>query len=49
MYATNALPRAAADVVLLLAVVFSLPFVILAVGIPIAALVQLLLWAGRQF
>jgi hypothetical protein len=36
------------DVLMLLAVIVSIPFVILAVGIPIALIVQLLLWTGRQ-
>jgi hypothetical protein len=36
------------DVLMLLAVILSIPFVILAVGIPIALGVQLLLWIGRH-
>jgi hypothetical protein len=38
---------AATDVLSLLALVFSIPFVILAVGLPIALALQLLLWLGR--
>jgi len=37
------------DVLLLLAVVLSIPFVILAVGMPVALAVHLLLWIGRLF
>ena len=37
------------DVLALGTLVFSIPFVILAIGIPIALLVQLVLWAGRLF
>lgn len=36
------------DGLMLLAVVFAIPIVILAVGIPVALVVQLLLWIGRQ-
>jgi hypothetical protein len=35
------------DVLMLLAVILSIPFVILAVGIPVALAVRLLLWLGR--
>jgi hypothetical protein len=35
------------DVLMLLAVILSIPFVILAVGMPVALGVQLLLWIGR--
>jgi hypothetical protein len=35
------------DVLMLLAVVLSIPFVILAVGIPIALVARLMLWVGR--
>jgi hypothetical protein len=35
------------DVLMLLGVVFSIPFVILAVGMPIVLVVQLVLWIGR--
>jgi len=38
---------AAADLVAALTVVFCIPFVILAVGIPIALCVRLLLWIGK--
>ncbi len=38
---------AAGDVLLAAAVVMCIPFVILAVGIPIALFVQLLLWIAR--
>ena len=37
----------AGDVLLAAAVVMSIPFVILAIGIPIALFVQLLLWIAR--
>jgi hypothetical protein len=39
----------AGDLLALAAVVFTIPFIILAVGLPIAALVQLLLLIGRLF
>ena len=32
---------------MLLGVIFSIPFVILAVGMPVVLVVQLLLWMGR--
>jgi hypothetical protein len=35
------------DVLMLLGVILSIPFVILAVGMPIVLVVQLLLWIGR--
>jgi hypothetical protein len=35
------------DALMLLAVVFSIPFVVVCIGLPIALLVQLLLWIGR--
>jgi hypothetical protein len=35
------------DVLMLLGVVLSIPFVILAFGLPIVLVVQLLLWIGR--
>jgi hypothetical protein len=35
------------DVLILLAMILSIPFVILAVGIPVALGAQLLLWIGR--
>jgi hypothetical protein len=35
------------DGLMLLAVILVIPFVILAVGIPLALVVQLLLWIGR--
>ena len=38
---------AAIDVLSLLAIVFALPFVILAVGVPIALILNVLLWLGR--
>lgn len=44
--------RAAAvgwDVLLLCAIVFSIPIVVLGIGIPIALFVQVLLWVGRLF
>jgi hypothetical protein len=37
----------ATDIVALLAVVFALPFVILAVGVPVALILNVLLWLGR--
>jgi hypothetical protein len=37
------------DVIALAGIVFCIPFVILAIGIPIALVVQLLLWVGRLF
>jgi hypothetical protein len=37
------------DVLQLLGVVLSIPFVILAFGMPIVLAVQLLLWIGRLF
>ena len=37
------------DVLQMLVVVLSIPFVILAFGLPIALVVQLLLWIGRMF
>ena len=37
------------DVLLLLAVIVSIPFVILAFGLPIALVAQLFLWIGRLF
>lgn len=37
------------DVLLLLAVILSIPFVILAFGLPIALVAQLFLWIGRLF
>lgn len=37
----------ATDVLWLLVMVLSVPFVILAVGIPVALVIQLLLWIGR--
>jgi hypothetical protein len=37
------------DVLLLLAVILSIPFVILAFGLPIALLVSAVLWIGRLF
>jgi hypothetical protein len=37
------------DVFQLLVVVLSIPFVILALGMPIVLVVQLLLWIGRLF
>jgi hypothetical protein len=37
------------DVLMLLAVILSFPFVILAFGLPIALVAQLFLWAGRLF
>ena len=37
----------AGDLFALGGIVFCIPFVILAVGIPIAGIVQLLLWIGR--
>jgi hypothetical protein len=37
----------AGDLLALGVVVFCIPFVILAVGIPVAGIVQLLLWVGR--
>jgi hypothetical protein len=36
----------AGDLLLLLGVVFSIPLVILAIGLPVALLLQLLLWLG---
>ena len=39
----------AGDVLLLGAVIFCIPFAILAIGIPVAFLVQLLLWIVRLF
>lgn len=39
----------AGDFLTLLMVVLSIPFVILAVGLPIALIVQLLLWIARLF
>lgn len=39
---------AASDLVALLAVVFSLPFIVLAVGTPIAAALMALLWVIRS-
>jgi hypothetical protein len=35
------------DVLMLLGVILSIPFVILAVGMPIVLVVRLLLWIGR--
>jgi hypothetical protein len=37
------------DVLMLLAVILAVPFVILAFGLPIALVAQLLLWIGRLF
>ena len=37
----------ATDVVAVLAIVFALPFVILAVGLPVALILNVLLWLGR--
>jgi len=37
----------AGDLLMLVAIVFCFPLVILAIGIPIALFVQLLLWIGR--
>ncbi len=37
------------DVLMLLAVILSIPFVILAFGLPIALVAQLFLWIGRLF
>jgi hypothetical protein len=37
----------AADTLLLLGFVAALPFVIIAVGLPVVLIVQLLLWVGR--
>jgi hypothetical protein len=37
------------DVLMLLAVIFSIPFVILAFGIPIALCVQVVRWVGGLF
>jgi hypothetical protein len=37
------------DVLLLLAVILSIPFIMLAFGLPIALVVQLFLWLGRLF
>ena len=37
------------DVLMLLTVIFSIPFVILAFGLPIALVAQLFLWIGRLF
>jgi hypothetical protein len=37
------------DVLTLLAVILSIPFVILAFGMPIALAVQAVLWIGRLF
>jgi hypothetical protein len=37
------------DVFQLLVVIMSIPFVILALGMPIVLVVQLLLWIGRLF
>ena len=39
----------AGDVLMLGAVIFCIPFVILAIGMPIALFVQLLLWFVRLF
>lgn len=39
----------ATDVLSLLAMVFALPFVILAVGVPIALTLQVVLWLARLF
>ena len=39
--------RVGVDLLMLMAVILSLPFVILAIGIPIALAVQLLMWIGR--
>jgi hypothetical protein len=41
------LRAAAGDALALIGVVLAIPFVILAIGIPIALFVQLLLWIGR--
>jgi hypothetical protein len=38
---------AGGDALLLVGVVFCLPFVIMTIGIPIALIVQLVLWIGR--
>jgi hypothetical protein len=38
---------AVTDVLSLLAMVLAIPFVVLAVGIPVALALQLLLWIGR--
>jgi hypothetical protein len=45
----NGTMSAGADLFALLGVVFAIPFVILAVGIPIALVLQLGLWLARQF
>jgi hypothetical protein len=37
------------DVLLLLAVILSIPFVIMALGLPIALVAQLFLWIGGLF
>ena len=37
----------ATDIVALLAVIFAFPFVILAVGVPVALILNVLLWLGR--
>jgi hypothetical protein len=37
----------ATDVVSLLGIVFAIPLVVLAIGVPIALAVRLLLWVGR--
>jgi hypothetical protein len=37
------------DVLLLLAVIVSIPFVILALGLPIALVVSAILWIGNLF
>ena len=37
----------AGDVVLMLGIAVAIPFVVLAVGLPIVLIVQLLLWLGR--
>ena len=39
----------AGDVLMLGAVIFCIPFVILAIGLPVALFVQLLLWIVRLF
>lgn len=43
----NAAWIGATDILSLLAIVFALPFVILAVGVPVALILNVLLWLGR--
>ena len=45
---TRRMAGAGGDALTLLGVVFAIPFVILAIGIPIALVVQLVLWVVRS-